>query len=204
MAFSGTCFHCGGSGWGGREPSLCKPCGSFLHKKVECRRGHRCDPRTPAASFKPNWKAPTQAISSTDYPAFSSYRQPAALLGDIDSDKESLNSPITPPTKPRRTLPTCSSPPPSPNNVLPLQPTVLANLLLHLQATTPEAPPATLLAIPSPSPPPPAPLRSRVQKKQPGPPTTALTPRSGFGPSDWPIRTDFVGENFRQRVFFIW
>ena len=82
--------------------------------------------------------------------------------------------------------------PSSPNNVLPLQPTVLANLLPHLQATTPEAPLATLLAIPSPSPPPPAPLRSRVQKKQLGPATTALTPRSGFGPSDWPIRTDFV------------
>ena len=25
---------------------------------------------------------------------------------------------------------------------------------------------------------------------------------SGFGPSDWPIWTDFVGGNFRQRVFF--
>ena len=26
---------------------------------------------------------------------------------------------------------------------------------------------------------------------------------SGFGPSDWPIMTDFVGGNFRQRALFL-
>ena len=40
-------------------------------------------------------KAPTEDISCTDFPAFS-YKQPAALIGDIISDKESLNVPSHP------------------------------------------------------------------------------------------------------------
>ena len=31
---------------------------------------------------------------------------------------------------------------------------------------------------------------------------SGLISHSGFGPSDWPIWTDFVGGNFRQRVLF--
>ena len=89
---SGSCVVCGGCQWGGRDPSICFPCGSFLHKKPECRRGHRCDPRTPTASPMPMRRAPAQDITSTDSPAFSSYRQPAALLGDIDSDEENLDA----------------------------------------------------------------------------------------------------------------
>ena len=179
---SGSCVVCGGCQWGGRDPSICFPCGSFLHKKPDCRRGHRCDPRTPTTSSMPMRRAPGQDITSTDSPAFSSYRQPAALLGDIDSDEESLGAPLTPPPNwggmtgsPGLLL----SPSPHPD-VLPPQGTVsvLANLLPHLQAPTLGVPPAPLLALPCPPPPPPplpaAPARPKA-RKQPGCAGPALT-----------------------------
>ena len=155
-------LYCGGNSWGGRDQSICFSCGSFLHKKLECRSGHRCGPRSPTATSNPTKKAPSQDISSSDSSAFSSYKQPAALHGDIETVTRRASAIPSSPHQTRGGVTGSPDLPPSPSphpNVLPPQGSALRAQSLYWPTSCPTSSPpysTTCSALP----PPPQPQKS--------------------------------------------